>query len=370
MRRNWPIKAWTIIALLTPVAMQTVVHADEDEDEGQVELVFSATERAELGIVTSRSEQRTLMPEINAPAEVLLNGYRTTQIAPRIEAQVVERFARMGESLEGGAPLVTLSSVDMAEAVGDLLVRDREWRRVDALGRDVVSESRYVEAQVNRQQAYARVLAYGMRKVELQQVLTKADASQATGEYTLFAPHDGVVIRDPFVIGEVVDAGRLLMELSDLSILWVEARVDPDLVSGIQVHDVVRVSADDQTWFAGQVVQKSPHLNESTRTLSVRIEVVNDGTLTPGQFVNAAIETDSGSSVVAVPRDAVVLIFGSPMVFVLDDNEFKPRPVEVGANAQAWTAITAGLDVGEEIAIEGVFQLKSLLLKSQIGDTD
>ncbi len=363
---------WMTLALLAmtiqPIAF---VYADEDEEEEEaIELIFSSAERAEMGIVTAPVGLQALAPEIKAPGEVALNVYRTSQVAPRIDAQVVARHARMGNTVNAGDPLLTLSSVAVADAVGDLLVNDREWQRVKALGRDVVSEARYVAAEVARQQAYAKVLAYGMPKTELQRLLVQGDASQATGEYTLYAPHDGVVIQDDFVVGEVVDAGRLLMEVSDLSTLWIEARVDPELAAAIRVGDAVRVSADDETWTTGTVTQRHQRLDESTRTRGIRIEIPNDRQLAPGQFVNIAVSTAAAEPVLAVPRDAVVLILGNPMVFALEDNEFEPRPVEVGRTTAEWRVVTAGLESGEEIAVAGVFQLKSLLLKSQIGDTD
>ena len=110
--------AW--IVLLPMLVCIPWVHAEEEEEEEAVELVFSAAEREELGIEVAAVSERTLFPEINAPAEVMLNAYATSQIASRIEAQVVARHARMGETVDAGAPLVTLSSVDVADAVGDL----------------------------------------------------------------------------------------------------------------------------------------------------------------------------------------------------------------------------------------------------------
>jgi cobalt-zinc-cadmium efflux system membrane fusion protein len=360
--------AW-IVLLPTLVCIPWVL-AEEEEEEEAVELVFSAAEREELGIEIAAVSERTLFPEVNAPGEVMLNAYATSQIASRIEAQVVARHARMGETVAAGAPLVTLSSVDVADAVGDLLVNDREWQRVKNLGRDVVSESRYVESEVARQRAYAKALAYGMPRQELERLIKKGDVSEATGEYTLYAPQSGVVISDAFVLGEVVEPGRLLMELSDLDILWVEARVDPELAASIAVDDAVRVSADDQNWLNGIVVQRSPRLNEATRTLNIRIEVQDSAFLSPGQFVNIAVRTGAGRPSTAVPDAAIMLIQGTPMVFTLEGNEFEPQPVETGLKADGYTAITAGLDEDDTIAVAGVFQLKSLLLKSQIGDAD
>ena len=100
------------------------------------------------------------------------------------------------------------------------------------------------------------------------------------------------------------------------------------------------------------------------------IEVSNDGNLAPGQFVDITMRAAPRAPVLAVPHDAVVLILGNPMVFALEDEEFEPRPVEVGRTTAEWRVVTAGLEPGEEIAVAGVFQLKSLLLKSQIGDSD
>ena len=359
--------AW--IVLLPLLVSIPWVNAEEEEEEA-VELVFTVDEREEFGIEIATIGERTMYPEVTAPGEVMLNAYATSQIASRIEAQVVARHARMGESVDAGAPLVTLSSVDMADAVGDLLMNDREWRRVKNLGRDVVSESRYVEAEVARQRAYAKALAYGMPRQELERLLEVADVSAATGEYTLYALQSGVVIRDSFVLGEVVNAGRLLMELSDLTSLWVEARVAPELASAIAIGDQVRVTADDYRWVSGTVVQRAPHLDETTRTLDIRIEVQESAFLHPGQFVNIAVRTGEGIPILAVPDEAIMLIQGTPMVFELEGNEFEPQPVETGLRADGYTAITTGLDIDDIVAIAGAFQLKSLLLKSQIGDTD
>jgi len=57
-------------------------------------------------------------------------------------------------------------------------------------------------------------------------------------------------------------------------------------------------------------------------------------------------------------------------VFKLQGDELHAQPVEIGASASGWTEISAGLAVGEEVITQGAFLIKSLLLKSQIGDVD
>lgn len=140
---------WTCLALAVPA------YGGEEDESGEAHeadpLALDAQRRVALGIEVSPTVRRSLPVEVTAPGEVEVNLYRTAQVTPRIAAQVVARHVQMGQTVKKGEQLVTLSSVAMADAQGELLVADREWTRVKKLGRQVVSETRFVEAQVKRQ---------------------------------------------------------------------------------------------------------------------------------------------------------------------------------------------------------------------------
>ena len=59
---------------------------------------------------------------MRVPGEVVINAYRSARVTTRITAQVVARHVTLGNHVEPGQPLVTLSSVEMAEAQGMLIV--------------------------------------------------------------------------------------------------------------------------------------------------------------------------------------------------------------------------------------------------------
>ncbi len=340
----------------------------EEHDEGGA-LVMPAAEREALGIRTARAEARALAGAVSAPGEVRVNAYRTAQVTPRISAQVVARMAYLGDPVEAGQPLVRLSSVEMAEAQGTLIEADREWNRVRRLGRGVVSEKRYVAAQVARQRAWATALAYGMTEAQVKELLAGGDTSRATGEFELLAPRDGTVIQDPFVVGEVIEPGRLLFEITDEKLLWAEARLRPEQADNVSVGVTARLSRDGSRWLQGEVVQLHHRVDEVTRTQSVRIEFANrDDALHPGDYVEVVLETDPVHTRIAVPKEAVVLMQGAPTVFVVEGDELHPRPLETGVTLAGWTEIRAGLAAGEEVVTQGAFLLKSLTLKSQMGE--
>ncbi len=346
------------------------------EEQNNDIIKMSAAQRAEQGIEIQKAGSRELTEEVNAPGEVKIDLYRSAQVTPRISAQIVSRHARLSDSVKKGQRLITLSSVAMAEAQGALFEADREWKRVKKLGRKVVSGKRYIAAQVAHQRTYATVLAYGMNKQEVKELLAKGNASLATGEFDLLSPRDGRIIFDQFVIGEVVKAGRLLFEVSDESVVWVEAKLRPQQALGIQVGTTARISMDGKNWVEGKVIQLHHRLDPGSRTLGVRIEVfrknevLKNEVLHPGEYVQVALTTRAIKVSIAVPETAIVLLRGSPTLFKLNGDKLSPHPVETGISSGGWVEITSGVARGDEIAVKGVFMLKSLLLKSQIGDAD
>ena len=336
------------------------------EEGGAIEM--AAAEREAQGIRTARVAPRALAESVTAPGEVRMNAYASAQVTPRIGAQVVARHARLGERVEKEQRLVTLSSVAMAEAQGALIEADREWTRVRKLGREVVSDKRYIAAQVARQRAYATVRAYGMTAAQIDRLLADSDASRATGEFDLLSSQAGTVIRDDFVVGEVVEPGRVLSEVSDESLLWVEAQLRPEQAGAVAVDTPARVSRDGAHWLDGKVVQLHHRLDEGTRTQGVRIEVANRGDeLHPGEYVDVSLEAAAAQARIAVPKDAVLLMQGAPTVFKVEGDELHPQPVETGVTRGGFTEIRAGLAQGDEIVTQGAFLLKSLALKSQMG---
>ena len=341
-------------------------HEDEHGHEEESRVHLSDEQRRSAGIVVERLTARAIPTEIEAPGEIHLNAYASSQVTPRIEAQVVERHARLGDRVVAGQPLVTLSSVAMAEAQGALLIAATEWQRVRKLGRKVVSERRYLESRVAFQQAQARLLAYGLTAKQSEQLINTNDISRADGRFTLHSPQPGTVIRDDFLAGQMVQPGELLFELTDESRLWVEARVNPKWMSHLHIGAAARVLAGG-SWIDGKIIQVHHALDETTRTLAVRLEIANpEDRLHPGQFVQAMIEIGtSETAALTLPVDAVMRSpDGDWQVFVeAEPGEFEPKEVEVIRQLPG-LAVIEGLGPGTRVVTQGAFFVQSELAKS------
>lgn len=342
-------------------------HAGHDDGaEESQELALSEESLSAAGIRIEVLAPVVLGDVVTGPAEIQANAYRSSIVTPRIPAIVVERHVRLSDTVEAGDPLVTLFSREVADAEGVFFVADREWRRVRNLGRQVVSERRYLEAEVAREQAEAQLLSYGLGQdaVDAVAVPSKRE-SHPHGEFTLLANQSGTVVSDDFRVGELVEPGRTLFDVVDLDSVWAIARMNPE--------EAARVSARARAWVrhnggiqeAG-VEQIYSTVDEETRTVNVRLLAPNVArALRPGQFAQVEIESVGGEPVLAVPNEALVRSDDGDWIIFVQDEDLGLKPVEIErVRVVGDRTVIEGIPAGSAVAISGAFFLQSELAKS------
>jgi cobalt-zinc-cadmium efflux system membrane fusion protein len=335
--------------------------ADEHGDEADAPLTMTAEEQTAAGLRIEVLAPMSLGEVLQAPGEVVDNAYGVTLITPRVESLVVRRHARLGDEVAAGAALVSLSSVEVAEAQGELRIAEQEWQRVQSLGKEAVSGRRYTEAAVAVEQARAKARAYG---------IAGSVSGSANGEYTLFAPHAGRLTEDDFVIGQRIEPGFTLFRLVDESTVWVDATLPAEIARRVVVgKDATVVAAGVR--LPGRVVQSAHRTAEDTRNAHVRVEVPNDGDqLHAGDFVEVSLSVDgSGIDQLAVPTESIVQLQGQTVVFrEKSAGEFEPVPVKAGAVVGNHTILATGVAAGDRVVVAGTYALKAQLLKAQLGE--
>lgn len=332
-------------------------------------LVLDAAAIKEAGIVVDTLGTRSLGEDLKAPGEVKMDAYATVLVSPRVASQVVSRKARLGDVVSKGQPLVTLSSVEVAETQGQLIVASQDWARVSSLGPQAVSARRYGEALVQRDQSRAKLRAYGLTEGQIASVVRRG-SSAANGDFELIAPSAGRIVTDAFMVGERVEPGRILFTVVTEDSVWVEARLTPADAERVREGAAVTVLAHGRE-LPGTVIRRSHQTDETTRSTDVRVQVANrDDLLHPGELVETRIAVGEATLRLSVPADAIVLLRNQPTVFVQGKTagRFEPMPVEVGETRGGWTEIRRGVVAGTPYARKGAFALKARILRSELGE--
>ncbi len=342
-----------------------VAYAEPKKTESESNTVFLSTHAQKMaGIEVTRIEPQALPHLVSAPGEVIPNADLTTKVSTRVAAQVLQRYIQEGELIKKGQTLLRLSSVDMAKTQSDLLLSWQEWKRVQALGKDAVSGKRFSAARVTYQNAYATAMAYGMTATEIENLLRFEKPINANGDFKLFASRDGTVFNINFTEGELVEAGRILLDIVDEKTVWVDARLHPNQSTPVAVGETVVINVNDKT-LSGRVIQVHHQLDEITRTRSIRLEVPNtDDALHPGQFVQCQIEVGKTAPLLAIPSDALSKNSDGDWVIYIEkaSGQFQQREVKMREIIEN-QAVIEGVEPGDRVVTQGAFFIHAELSK-------
>jgi Cu(I)/Ag(I) efflux system membrane fusion protein len=203
-----------------------------------------------------------------------------------------------------------------------------------------------------------RLAVLGMTPAEIDAIEQSGEAKRLV---TVIAPRSGVVVNRGVTVGTSVDPSTTLLTIADLSRVWVMAEIPEANIPGIRVGTPARLDfpASGRPPFAARIDFVYPTLSERTRTLRVRLSVLNPaGVLRPGLYGTAAFDA-AGADAITVPRDAIVDTGLRQHVFVAAGDWFEPRSVTVGIQLADRVEIRSGLDEGEQVVVAGVFLLDS-----------
>ena len=316
-------------------------------------LALSAAQEAAMGVVLATAKPASSAPLAAAPATVTppLNGRRV--VSSPFAGTVSRVHVLEGQTVKGGAPLVTLFSRDvltisseLAQSQAELRVADAAARRTQLLASEgVIAGARAEEAQARAAQARALVN-------ERRRLLSGGGGS---GEYVLRAPVAGRVAVLHAQPGGGLEAMAPAVTLDRADKLWIEARISPAIARKLQVGYGVRVGAT-----SGRVVALGASIDPKTRSLPLRAELDGVADLAPGQAVSVILLAPAPAGAQSIPRSALLQAPDGAKVFVKTGSGYQAHPVAVVGVAGA-EAVVTGLPTGARVAAAGAAQLKSAL---------
>ncbi len=209
-----------------------------------------------------------------------------------------------------------------------------------------------------KQAARNRLKLLGMTEGEIVAITKTGKASPRFGVY---APASGILTELGVREGGQLMAGSSLIQISDLSQVWMiaevperdAARLKPGIAAAVQLQSL------PGEVFKGKVGYLYPMLNDTSRTLQVRIELPNKGNrLRPGMYANVEF-TGQTHEALSVPTESIIATGKRKVVIVKEANGYRPVEIKAGQERDSYTEILAGLAEGEDVVVSGQFLIDS-----------
>jgi len=341
--------------------------------EGRVPVQLSDNKRQLIGVRTAPVTKQPLIREVRTVGRVTYDETRLHHVHTKISGWLEELYANAtGEYVKQGDPLLTIYSPELVASAQEYLLALQAKAK---LGTSTVPSVRR-SAEVLVSSARQRLLLYDLTP---QQIEALESDGEVPTTMTLYAPISGHVIARNVTQGEQIDSGRNLLDIADLSRVWVLADIYEYEVPFVHLRQKATMNLTylPGRTFDGEVTLIYPVLNEQTRTVKARLEFANsDFNLKPEMYAEVVIASDMGERT-AVPANAVINSGAHDLVFVQRaDGSLEPREVKLGVRLPDTFEVLGGVGVGETVVTSGNFlvdsesKLKAALAASMVDKTD
>ncbi|MCG7535201.1 efflux RND transporter periplasmic adaptor subunit [Pseudoalteromonas sp. OOF1S-7] len=332
----------------SPMGMDLVPVYAESEEQVAGAVTISPEVVNNLGVRTAAVEVGPMHSTISTVGYVQYDEDKLVHIHPRVDGWVETLYIKAaGEPVEQGQPLYSLYSPQLVNAQEEFLI---------ALNRNNATLIKAARERLMALQLSADFIASLEAQRQVRQTIT------------FYARQSGVIAELKIREGFYVNPGNTLMSIAQLDQVWVEAEVferDTALVKAGQPVTMTLDYLPGERW-QGNVDYVYPTLNETTRTLRVRLKFDNAaGQLKPNMFAQVQIQAGSKAQAMQVPSEAVIRTGKQDRVVVaLGDGRFKSVAVSLGRVGLQSTEILDGLQQDDRVVTSAHFLIDSESSKS------
>jgi cobalt-zinc-cadmium efflux system membrane fusion protein len=283
----------------------------------------------------------------------------------RAEAEV-GRLQPLGEKavIPGKEVLRAETALEIAQAAYRATV---EQIRFDSRRQFMASQDAVRDAESAVAVARSQLLILGLSPRDIE-TMDPLGEGERIAYYPVRSPIDGTVIARNAPLSKHVDAETELVEIADLSTVWLRADVfekDLDAVRGVLARAVsFQTSGYPGRDFTAEVFSLGDVVHDETRATGLLAVAENrENLLKPGMFARIELTSRRDAEVLQLPASAIQRHGGETFVFVGGSGEgFSRRDVRIGRLTAETVEILEGLSEGETVVVQGGFALKSEML--------
>ncbi|NQT78599.1 MAG: efflux RND transporter periplasmic adaptor subunit [Bacteroidetes bacterium] len=334
------------ICAMDLVPLNTVAIEGEDIDPDEIQMTASAIELANVQTVIV--EKGIPEKSIHLLGKVKPDERNIAEITARFGGRVEKLFVNYkGQQVTKGQKLGTIYSPDLITAQKELL-----------------EAAKYKETNPSFYKASrSKLKLWDLTENQIKDI---EDKGEPILYFDILSPISGTVTKRHITVGDYVNEGSALMEVIDLSKVWVMFDAYESDLPWIKEGDPVTFSLQSLPGrtFTSNVSYIDPFIDPATRVAQVRVEVKNPNLqLKPEMFTNGILESSIAdkSDQLLIPKSAILWTGKRAVVYVKipsqEIHSFLYREIILGPEAGNFYVVSSGLDEGEEIAMNGVFKI-------------
>lgn len=292
---------------------------------------------------------------------------RTTVVPARTAGRIETIMIASGETVTMGQPLATIFSPDYIAAREEYLQSVRQDKNGDQKSGSAQDFKNLARL------AYKKLESLGLTKKDIDSLTTAASNVDSTvaGNLMVRATRSGAVITKNAIVGNQVNQGDALFMIADLHEVWFLGDLYPEDLQKVKKDQEVIVEATAGQQLHGKVSFISPVVDPNSRTVKIRALIDNPNlSLRSDMYLQGGLIMNHQKAIM-IPSQAILNEESQHFVFKVSAQknvEGKAPGVEVlkvkvaiAGELSGLTAITSGLNDGDQIVSDGALLLNAAL---------
>ena len=290
--------------------------------------------------------------------------FKSDTISVKSPGPIEEVYVEVGDVVKKGDVLLKIENDELEEDKNDkegelseslarLELEEKKLERLKVLKKSPSFKRAEYEDQIN----IVKAAEGNLIKITSQYNKAKIIYDDAT----LKAPYSGVISKRLVTKGNYVNTGTPVFELVNNEKFEIEANIPSDKISLLNKKKEAEIIFPD-----GKILKSSfrsivPKENPNTRTVIVRFKPLfnqKKSNFLINQNMNLKIFLKSKKPIKTILKDALLIKNGNTVVYVIEDNIAKLKPIKIGIPYRNSIEVVDGLKVGEKIVTRGNERLR------------
>lgn len=316
--------------------------------------------------------------QLNKPAQ----GHRqdpgpvAVVVAPVILDIFTDKIEALGTTRANESVNITATTTDKISKINftDGMVAHKGQILVELISDEERADLRSAEANAEQQRrdlirirGLVKARTLPTARLDDQKTLDKkarADVQVAQSrirDRQITAPFDGQLGLRLVSLGALVTPGTVITTLDDLSAIKLDFTVPEGFLATLKVGQAITALSDayPERTFDGTVSNIGSRVDPVSRAVSVRARLANEQRrLRPGMLMRVNLIKNQGQAIM-IPEEALVTTANRKFVYLVQDGtSVTQQTVVIGRRRPGAIEILKGLDVGQQVVVEGTLKLR------------
>ena len=288
---------------------------------------------------------------------------RTSRVSPEEAARITSVTFREGDRVKKGDILIRMDSrilekelaLQKAKLVQAEIRIENAKRNLDRqtqlFKKDVATEASYDDLRFSHKERVQEHIALS-REVDILTI--------RLAKHVVKAPFDGIILEKQAEVGEWIQPSSVLCVLGATDALYVQVPVAEHLIRISKTGDELPVTLNAfDTKLNGTLEGIRPEADPRTKNISLKLRLDYTGPVAVNMSATVAVPVSEKKDLIILPRDALVQVMGTDMVYTVTDNTAQSMPVEIVYSRGARIGVASpALKPGMTVVTEGNERLR------------